>query len=571
MVGCLECRGTPLSVVRDNVLVAKGYRPVDRDQQFLIPPDMREWLPAEHPVWTLIDIVDTHLDTSVFHAGRRLGGVGRAGYDPDMLLTLLIWAWSKGMRSSRQIESACTDVVSYRVICAGDAPDHATISRFRKDNHAACEDLFAQVLTLAARVGLGSLGTIALDGVKIASNASIGANRSAEGLKAAAEAEAAKAAQARAREIAAAAAAAHADVDAAEDELYGEDGPGPGRVPAELADPTSRSKRIAEALAQIEAEDDARQKAARTAAEGHLERLDAGKSPAGRVPLAAQVAAAHRRLAREIARHAATEARYRQRADAAARRGGKPKGKVPVAASNHHRVIAARTSVSKAVAKQSALERTTPTVLRRNITDPDSRMQPLRGGGWVQGYNCQAFTAEDGIIIATGVGTSPSDVTYYEKMVDKAVAAAAAIADNAPPQAEPPSIGIMLFDAGYCSIDNLDAPGPDRLIATGKSRTLEAAAAAAAATPVSDSAPAQGNSIARMAERLATPEGIATYRKRSHIAETPFGHAKHNLGFRRFTSRGLDQATSEWSFHAAVHNIGKILTHLTAAPNAALA
>ncbi|MEV8238568.1 hypothetical protein AB0P23_25270, partial [Rhodococcus sp. NPDC077669] len=63
MVGCLECRGTPLSVVRDNVLVAKGYRPVDRDKQFLIPPDMREWLPAEHPVWMLIDIVDTHLDT----------------------------------------------------------------------------------------------------------------------------------------------------------------------------------------------------------------------------------------------------------------------------------------------------------------------------------------------------------------------------------------------------------------------------------------------------------------------------------------------------------------------------
>lgn len=189
----------------------------------------------------------------------------------------------------------------------------------------------------------------------------------------------------------------------------------------------------------------------------------------------------------------------------------------------------------------------------------------------MQGYNCQAFTAEDGIIIATGVGTSPSDVTYYEKMVDKAVAAAAVIADNAPPQAEQPSIGIMLFDAGYCSIDNLDAPGPDRLIATGKSRTLEAAATAAAATPVSDPAPAQGNSITRMAERLATPEGIATYRKRSHIAETPFGHAKHNLGFRRFTSRGLDRATSEWSFHAAVHNIGKILTHLTAAPNATLA
>ncbi|WXG71856.1 transposase [Rhodococcus sovatensis] len=526
---------------------------------------MREWLSPTHPVWTLIDIVDRHLDTSVFHAGRRTGGVGRAGYNPDMLLTLLIWAWSKGMRSSRQIESACTDVVSYRVICAGDAPDHATISRFRKDNHGACEELFTQVLTVAARVGLGSLGTIALDGVKIASNASINANRSAEGLRAAADAEAA---QARARRIAAAAVQAHADVDAAEDELYGEDDPGPGQVPEELADPTSRAKRIAEALAQIKAEEQARESARNAAAEGHLEQLDAGRFPVGRVPVAARVDAARTRLAREIARREVVETRYRQRAAAAAASGGKAKGKVPVPAEEHHRVVAARSAVAKATAEQAAREHKTPPVLRRNITDPQSRMQPLRGGGWVQGYNCQAFTAEDGIIIATGVGTSSADVTYYQQMVRKAVDAATLIAENAPPQAPAPSIGIMLFDAGYCSIDNLDAPGPDRLIATGKSRDLEAAATAA---PSSDHAPAPGNSITRMAERLATAEGIDTYRKRSHIAETPFGHAKHNLGFRRFTSRGLDRATSEWSFHAAVHNISKILTHLAAAPTAALA
>ena len=163
---------------------------------------MREWVPANHPVWTVIEIVDTHLDTSAFHASRRTGGAGRAGYDPDMLVTLLIWAWSRGMRSSRQIERACTEVVSYRVICAGDTPDHATISRFRKDNHTACQDLFTQVLILAASLGLGRLETIALDGVKIASNASKDANRTEAGLRKAAAAEAAR--------IAAAAAAAHA-------------------------------------------------------------------------------------------------------------------------------------------------------------------------------------------------------------------------------------------------------------------------------------------------------------------------------------------------------------------------
>ena len=69
-----------------------------------------------------------------------------------------------------------------------------------------------------------------------------------------------------------------------------------------------------------------------------------------------------------------------------------------------------------------------------------------------------------------------------------------------------------------------------------------------------------------MQHRLRTPQGIATYAQRSHIAETPFGHAKHNLGFRRFTGRGLARARSEWAFHTAVHNIGKIIRHLAGAP-----
>ncbi|AWK76133.1 hypothetical protein CBI38_31935 (plasmid) [Rhodococcus oxybenzonivorans] len=121
----------------------------------------------------------------------------------------------------------------------------------------------------------------------------------------------------------------------------------------------------------------------------------------------------------------------------------------------------------------------------------------------------------------------------------------------------------MLVDAGYCSNENLTEPGPDRLIATGKSRDLEAAASE---QPADGPSPADADPIRARTHRLRTEEGITTYRKRSHIAETPFAHAKHNLGFRRFIGRGLDRATSEWSFHAAVHNIGKILTRLTGDP-----
>ncbi|WP_423816273.1 transposase [Rhodococcus jostii] len=533
------------------MLVAKGYRPVNRDQQFLLPPDMREWVPPTHPVWTVIEIVDTHLDTSAFHGSRRTGGAGRAGYDPDMLVTLLIWAWSRGVRSSRQIERACSEVVSYRVICAGDTPDHVTISRFRKDNHTACEALFTQVLILAARLGLGRLETIALDGVKIASNASKDANRTEDGLRRAAEAEAAR--------IAAAAVAAHAATDDAEDDLYGEDDSGPGQVPAELADPSTRSARIAEALAQLDAEKDAEQCEREGKAQDYLARLDAGQTVMGRVPVGAEVAAAERRLAEAVAAQQAVIERFRGRT--AAGGGG---GFVPKPVDEHHLVRRRRTELDTALRKQG--ERAAAAgQRRRNTTDPDSRLQPLRGGGWVQGYNCQAFTSEDGLILATGVGTGPADYDYFPEMVDKAGAAAHLI--DATRRGKEPTgtspeelIGVMLFDAGYCSRENLTAPGPDRLIATGKSRHLEAAATA---DPVTGPPPPQADPIQAMTRRLRTEAGIATYRKRSPIAETVFGHAKHNLGFRRFTSRGLDRARSEWAFHATVHNLGKILTHLT--------
>ena len=118
--------------------MARSYRPVVRDQAFLLPPDMRGWLPADHLVWFVLEIVD-RLDRSAFHARHRNVGVGRAAYDPDMLLGLLIYAYCNGVRSSRQIERLCWSDVAFRVLCAQDVPDHATIARFR----AGCQEAFA--------------------------------------------------------------------------------------------------------------------------------------------------------------------------------------------------------------------------------------------------------------------------------------------------------------------------------------------------------------------------------------------------------------------------------------------
>ena len=264
--------------------MAKGYRPVRRDQAFLLPPDMREWLPADHAVWLVIGAAG-QLDTSLFHAGRRAGGVGAAGYDPDMLATLLVWAYANGVTSSRRIEAACLADVGFRVICAGDVPDHVTIARFRAAFPGAAEALFRQVLVLCARLGMGKLGTVALDGMKIGANASKAANRTEEGL----------------RKLAAQRAAEHAAADAAEDELLGEGCRG-DEVPPEMVNPRTRDERIRKALADLEAGREAGEAAQEHKAQEYLAQDGRAR---GMPPRAAAVEAARARLERARAARAA--------------------------------------------------------------------------------------------------------------------------------------------------------------------------------------------------------------------------------------------------------------------------
>ena len=113
--------------------MARSYRPVLRDQGFLLPPDMREWLPEDHLVWLVLEIVE-QLDRSALHARHPNTGAGRAAYDPDMLLALLIYAYCQGVRSSRQIQQRCVTDVAFRVLCAQDVPDRTTIARFRVEH-----------------------------------------------------------------------------------------------------------------------------------------------------------------------------------------------------------------------------------------------------------------------------------------------------------------------------------------------------------------------------------------------------------------------------------------------------
>ena len=147
-----------------------------RDQPLLLPVDMREWLPEDDLVFVVLDAVAT-VDLDGFRRRYRADGHGRAAFDPGMMVALLLYGYCQGERSSRVIERRCVRDVGYRVITGGLNPDHATIARFRARHDKALGGLFSQVLRLLAAEGMVSLGTVSLDGTKLAGNAAQKANR----------------------------------------------------------------------------------------------------------------------------------------------------------------------------------------------------------------------------------------------------------------------------------------------------------------------------------------------------------------------------------------------------------
>ena len=137
----------------------------DRDQELLLPPSLREWLPEEHLAWFVLEAVD-ELDLAAFYADYRLDGHGRAAHEPAMMVALLVYAYATGVRTSRNIERHCHDDVAFRVITANQAPDHATVARFRVRHETAIGGLFGSVLELCARAGMVELYPDVVDGVE---------------------------------------------------------------------------------------------------------------------------------------------------------------------------------------------------------------------------------------------------------------------------------------------------------------------------------------------------------------------------------------------------------------------
>lgn len=220
------------------------------DQLLLLPPDMREWLPADHLVWFIRDIVN-ELDLRAIRAAYDRSRGGQPAYDPRMMTGLLLYAYCVGMPSSRKIERATYEQVPFRVLTADQHPDHDTIAAFRQRHLKDLAALFVQVLAMCRRAGLVKLGHVALDGTKFKANASRNKAMSYGRMQA----------ELDRLELEATDLLAEAEMtDRLEDERYGKGRRG-DELPEELARRTSRIAKIREAKAALEAE--ARERAER--------------------------------------------------------------------------------------------------------------------------------------------------------------------------------------------------------------------------------------------------------------------------------------------------------------------
>ena len=221
--------------------MAKIYRPYVPEQNLLLPPSLRDWLPEDHLAYFVSDLID-QLDlsaiTSVYEDEER----GYPPYHPVMLTKVLVYAYCVGVFSSRKIQRRLIEDVPFRVLAAGNEPDFRTIADFRKRHLAAVKGFFEQVLRLARELGASRVGRVAIDGSKVKANASkhkamsYGRMRDKE-----------KQLRDEVKHLLAQAEAA----DAAEDAAYGADRRG-DELPAELQRRESRLKRIREAKRALE-------------------------------------------------------------------------------------------------------------------------------------------------------------------------------------------------------------------------------------------------------------------------------------------------------------------------------
>ena len=435
-----------------------------RDQAFLLPPDLRDWLPADDLGHFVIEAVE-RVDLGAFKVNHR--GTGSAQYHPRMMLALMIDCDANGIFSSRRIERATHRDIGVRFVAANRHPDHDTIARFRRENFAAVSESFLQVLLLAKELKLLRVGLVSVDGSKFKANAS-----------------------------------KHRSV------TY---------------------ERAGALIAQLEGEIAAllgRAEAADAAGEDDPQALP--KEIARREALRDKLDAARRRLeAQAQARAAAEREAWEAKVAAREKRRGRAKGKHPQPPAG-----------TPAADAQS------------NLSDPDSRlMHKSKHHEYRQAYNAQAAVDAGGSQLIVGARISQCASDRNELVADI--------------EAIPAVLGrpeTVLADNGYANgaeVAALEAGGIEALVspsAEGRRRTHDfrpAKALPAAKEPKADW-------LKAMAEKLASEEGRALYKRRRQTVAPVFGVIKAVLGFAGFSLRGLEKVEGEWTLVALAYNCKRL-------------
>jgi transposase len=337
----------------------QNFLACDRDQELLLPPNLRDWLPEDHFGWFVLDAVEA-MDLSAFYASYRADGHGRAAHEPRMMVALLLYAYARGERSSRQIERNLHDDVAYRVIAANATPDHATIARFRQRHEQAIAELFGEVLGLCAMAGIAQATVLCVDSTKLNANASRDATRTYEQL---------------AKEI-----LEEADAtDQAEDEQFGERRG--DELPLELRTGEGRRKWLADAKRQL---DEERAKEAKPVPKSRPARVKEAK----------------RRLEEELF----TEQRANELYEAYRARGLMKDGRRLGRGHSEPKPYAPPETPSGKV----------------NVSDPDSTLVKSRSG-FIQGYSAQAVVNEHQVVVGAELHSTGTDFGQLGPMVDRAL------------------------------------------------------------------------------------------------------------------------------------------------------
>lgn len=442
----------------------------DRKTAYLLPPSVDDWLAQDHLARLVVEVVDG-LDVS--RLTRQYTGRGSKAHHPATLLALLVYGYATGVFSSRKIERATYDSVAFRYIAAGTHPDHDTLATFRRRFLDDLADLFVQVLEMAQEMKLLRMGTVCLDGTKIAANASRHS------------------------------ALSHGHIVKIEAQLKQE---------------------VQELLTLAEQADTSAIPDGMSLPE-ELQRREAR--------LAAMAAAKVKIEARAAQRHehekAAFDDKIKQRQAKGAATGKKPGGRPP--------------KPPQAGVKDSD---------QINLTDEESRIMPVSGGGFEQCYNAQAgVDAATMLVTMTGVTQATND----KQQVVPALEAFEVLAKRVPELGVPMT---LVADCGFCSEANVvacQAQGIEPMLALSRQehhphwqeRFSEPA-------PLQE----QASAMQAMAHRLKTQAGRTIYALRKQTVEPVFGIIKSVMGFRQFSLRGLRKVTGEWTLVCLAWNVKRM-------------